>query len=74
MKDLLSRGVEFSDLNTWGKITLKRDRDFDILCFELNFQGYFPAVMHLLQSDHLKSPPTPNVSNIDDIEDSGVDC
>lgn len=74
MKNLLPRGVEFSHLNTRGEITLKRDRDFDILCFEINFQGYFLAVMRLLQSNHLTSPPTPNVSNIDNVSDSGVNC
>lgn len=74
MKTLLPRGVEFSHLNTRGEITLKSDRNFDILCFEINFQGYFPVVMRLLQSNHLTSPPTPNVSNIDDISYSGVDC
>ena len=62
IKNLLPRGTEFSHLNARGKITLKRDTDFDILCFEINFQGYFPAAVRLWPSNHPTSPPTPNVS------------
>lgn len=62
IKNLLPRGNEFSHLNAKSKITLKRDIDFDILCFEINFQGYFPAAARLCPSNHPTSPPTPNVS------------
>lgn len=62
IKNLLPRGNEFSHLNAKSKITLKRDIDFDILCFEINFQGYFPAAVRLCPSNHPTSPPTPNVS------------
>ena len=74
IKNFLPKGAKFSHLNTRGEIILKRDADFDILCFEINFQGYFPAIVRLWRSNHPKSPPAPNIFNIDDLSDSGIDC
>ena len=71
---MLPRGSEFSDLNTRGKIILRRNQDFDIICFEIKFEGYFPTVMRLWLSNHPTGPPTPNVWSIDDVSDIDVDC
>ena len=39
IKNMLPRGSEFSHLNTREEIFLRRDHDFDILCFEIKFEG-----------------------------------
>ena len=74
IKNMLPRGIEFSHLNKRGEIILRTDQDFDILCFEIKFEGYFLTVVRLWPSNHPTSLPTPDVSSIDDISDSGVDC
>ena len=74
IKNMLPRGSEFSHLNKRGEILLRRDQDFDILCFEIKFERYFLTVVRLRPSNHPTSVPTPNVSSTDDISDSGADC
>ena len=74
---MLPRGNEFSHLNSRGKVTLRQDEDFNILCFEINFDGYFLALVCLWPSNHPTSQPTPDVSSISlsmDSGDSGIDC
>ena len=73
-KNMLPQGSEFSHLNTRGKIILRRNQDFDIICFEIKFECYFPTVMRLWLSNHPTGPPTPNVWSIDDVSDIDVDC
>ena len=68
-KNMLPWGSEFSHLNMRGEIILRRDQDFDILCFEIKFVGYFPTVVHLWPSNHPTSLPTQTVLSIDDISD-----
>ena len=71
---MLPRDSEFSHLSKRGEIILRRDQDFDILCFKIKFEGHFLTVVRLWTSNHPTSLPTSNVSSIDDISDSGVDC
>ena len=73
IKNNLPQGSEFCHLNTRGEIILRRDQGFNVLCFEIKFEGYFPTVVRRWPSNHPTSPPTPNVLSIDDISDSGVD-
>ena len=74
IKNMLPRGSELSHLKKQGEIILRRDQDFDIICFKIKFEGYFPTVVGIWLSNHPTSPPTPDVSSIGDISDSGVDC
>ena len=73
IKNLLLKGKEFSHLNTCGEIILRKDVDLDVLCFGINFDGYFPARIHLWLQDHATAPPTPAVSDVSSA-DSGYDC
>ena len=64
IKNLLPKGKEFSHLNKCGEITLKKGVGFGVLCFGINFDGYFPAQIHVWPQNHLTAPPTPAVSDI----------
>ena len=58
--------------STSGEITLRKDENFDILCFEINCDGFLPTRVHLWS---INSPCTllPNlVSNSNN--DIGYDC
>ena len=57
--------------STSGEITLRKDEDFDILCFEINCDGFLPTRTRLWP---IKSPciPPPNPNSISD--DNGYDC
>ena len=46
IKNNLPQGSEFSHLNIRGEIILRRDQDFNILCFEIKFEDYSPTVVH----------------------------
>ena len=56
-----------------GELTLEQDVEFDVLCFDINFDGYFPAQIRLWPQNHPTAPPTPGVSDISSV-DSGYDC
>ena len=45
-------------LFTSGKIVVKKDEDFDILCLELYFDGYFPTIVRVWPQNKLSTPPT----------------
>ena len=47
IKNLLPKGKHFSHLKTNREIILKKDTDFDILCFEIKFEGYYPTLVCL---------------------------
>ena len=55
------------NLNVDGEIVLTKEVDFDMLCFEINFNGYFPILVPLWQQNLLPIPSTTVVSS----EDSG---
>ena len=57
--------------STYGEITLRKDEDFDILCFEINCDGFLPTCIHLWSINSLCNPP-PTPDSISD--DSGYDC
>ena len=65
IKILLPKGSRYSHLNVDGEIVLTKDDDFDILCFEINFSGYFPTLARLWPQNHPLIPPTPAVSSGD---------
>ena len=50
---------------------VKKDEDFDILCFEINFDGFLPSPVHLWP---INSPCTPPPTPVSDSDDSGCDC
>ena len=72
IKNLSPKWKEFTRLNKCGEITLKKDVDFYVLCFDINFDGYFPAQILLWLQNYLTAPPTP-VSDISSA-DSGYEC
>ena len=52
-----------------GEITLKKDEDFDILCFDINLDGLLSDGVRLWPRN---SPCTPPLTPVSD--DSGYDC
>ena len=58
--------------STSGEITLRKDEDFDILCFEINCDGFSPTCIHLWPINSSCTPPPTSVSYSDN--DSGCDC
>lgn len=73
IKNLLPKRKEFSYFNTSGEITLKKDVDFDILCFEINLEGHYLKLVCLWPQNHSTAPPTPVVSDLSSA-DSDYDC
>ena len=69
IKNLLPKTHEIS--STPGEITLKKDEDFDILCFEVIFDGLLPSRVRLWPINSPCTPPPISVSYSDDI---GYDC
>ena len=71
IKNLLPKDSEI--FQTSGEIILRKVTHFDILCFDLNFDGYFPAQARPWSQNNPTAPPTSVVSD-DDTADSGYDC
>ena len=44
------------------KIVVRKDEDFDILCLDLDFDGYFLTIVQVLPDNFLNRPQTPNIS------------
>ena len=66
---MLPKNHEIS--STSGEITLKKDEDFDILCFEKNFDEFLPSRVRLWPNN---SPTTPPLTPVSYSGDSGYDC
>ena len=54
-----------------GEIVLRKDMDFDILCFDINVDGFYPARIRLWPQNHPIAPPTPDISTTYSSSDSG---
>ena len=52
-----------------GEITLKKDENFDILCFDINFDEFLSTRVCLWPIKSLCTPPLTPVS-----DESGYDC
>ena len=64
LKKNLTKSNEISKVN--GEIVLKKDSDFNFLCFDINFDGYYMARVPLWPENHPTTlPPTLDVSSID---------
>ena len=64
LKKNLTKSNEISKVN--GEIVLKKDSDFNFLCFDINFDGYYMAHVPLWPENHPATPPpTLDVSSID---------
>ena len=50
---------------------VKKDEDFDILCFEINFDGFLPNRVRLWP---INFPCTPPLTHVSYSNDSGYDC
>lgn len=53
------------NLNVNGEIVLTKEVDFNILCFEINFNSYFPIPVPLWPQNLLPIPSTTAVSSED---------
>ena len=65
------------DKDMWrasGKILLRKDPDFDVLCFDINIEGFHPARVRLWLQNHPICPPTPEFSAMVSYLDSEYDC
>ena len=70
IKNMFPKNNEISSVS--GEITLKKDEDFDILCFEINCDGFLPAHVRLWPINSQCTPPLTSVSYSDN--DSEYDC
>ena len=53
-----------------GEIVLRKDMDFDILCFDINIDGFYPARICLWPQNYPIAPPTPDISTTYSSSDS----
>ena len=58
-----------------GKIVIKKDADFDVICFDIDIRGYYPTRVCLWPQNHRTWPPatselSPGVSSVDSGFDS----
>ena len=42
----------------FGKILLRKDPEFDVLCFDINIDGFHPARIRLWLQNHTTNPPS----------------
>ena len=56
-----------------GRILLRKDPDFDVLCFDINIDGFYPARFRLWPQNDFANPPTPDLSVAASSSDSGYD-
>lgn len=72
IKNILPKNHEISAVH--GEIILRKDEDFDVLCFDISFDGFLSTCVRLWP---INSPATP-LSTLDDIstdsDDSDYDC
>ena len=47
IKSLIPEGESFNYLIPRGEILIWKDEDFDVICFETNAEGWFPAIVQL---------------------------
>ena len=66
---MLPKSYEIS--SSPGKIVLKKDEDFDILCFDIYSDGFLSTRVCLWS---INSPCTPPPTPDPDSDDSGYDC
>ena len=60
-------------LKASGRILLRKDPDFDVLCFDININGFCPAHFRLWPQNHSTNFPTPDFSVAVSSSDSGYD-
>ena len=60
-------------LKASGRILLRKDPDFDVLCFDININGFYPAHFRLWPQNHSTNFPTPDFSVAVSSSDSGYD-
>ena len=68
LKNMLPKDHEISSVS--GEIILKKDEDFDIICFGINFDGFLSTRVCLWP---INSPTTPPLLTPDS-NDSVYDC
>ena len=69
IKNMLPKNHEISC--TSGEIVPKKDEDFHVLCFDINFDGFLSTHVCLWpRNSPCKPPPTPDP----DFDESGCDC
>ena len=70
IKNMPPKNHEISSAS--GEIILKKDEDFDILCFDINFDGFLSKCVRLWSINSPSTPPpTPDLYS--HCDDSGYD-
>ena len=71
IKNMVPKNYEISSVP--GEIISKKDDDFGILCFDINFYGFLSTRVRLWP---INSPSTPALTPdlYPDSDDSGYDC
>ena len=74
IKNILPKNHKISSVS--GEIILKKDENFDMLCFDINCDGFSSTRVRLWPINSPSTqPPTPDFDNISsDSYDSGYDC
>ena len=70
IKNILDKNIP----RTSGEIVIRKDADFDIICFDIDIEGFYPTRIRLLLQNHPTCPPTPKLSPVLSSVDSGFDC
>ena len=68
---MLPKNHEISSVS--GEVILKKDEDFDIVCFDINFHGFLSTRVCLWPINSPSTPP-PTSDLYPDSDDSGYDC
>ena len=56
-----------------GEIIFRKDMDFDILYFDINIDGFYPAGVRLWPQNNPTAPTRPQVASVSS-SDSGYEC
>ena len=71
IKNMFPKNYEISPV--FGEVILKKDEDFDIFCFDINFDGFLFTRVRLWPIN-INSPCTPPPIPDSDSDDSVYDC
>ena len=56
-----------------GEIIIKKYADYNIVCFDVDIEGFFPVRVCLWPQDHPTCPPTLQISPVVSSVNSGFD-
>ena len=71
IKNVIPNDKDMSKVS--ARILFRKNPDFDVLCFDINIHGFYPARFRLWLQNHPMNPPTPDLSVEVSSSDSGYD-